>query len=216
MNVTLLRFSNVLGPDIVTPISRALELPAGAVDLRLRPPLPVRARGRRRPLDPVRARPTPARASTTWPATACCRGARSPTSAASAPSPLPPIGTGLATLAAARGSACRCPTSCSTCCATAGASTTGGSSEAGFRYDYTSAGAVEGVRRGAPPARHRRRSPSPRYRYERDVEQFFRHSPAVVRDERVALTAMPVVHVARSTRPRRHGHASTTPTAATP
>ncbi len=61
VNVSLLRFSNVLGPDIVTPISRALELPLVPSHLRVRPPLPVRARGRRRPLDPVRARPPPAR-----------------------------------------------------------------------------------------------------------------------------------------------------------
>lgn len=52
---------------------------------------------------------------------------------------------------------------------------------AGFRYGHTSAGAVAAfvesmrLRRtlgGAPPA----------YIYERDVENFFRHSPAVVRD----------------------------------
>ena len=52
---------------------------------------------------------------------------------------------------------------------------------AGFRYGYTSAGAVqafvEAMRLratigGDPVA----------YHYERDVEQFFRHSPAVVRD----------------------------------
>ena len=54
------------------------ELPVVPVDLRLRPAVPVRPRGRRRPLDPVRARPPTCPASTTWPATACCRGARWP------------------------------------------------------------------------------------------------------------------------------------------
>jgi len=53
--------------------------------------------------------------------------------------------------------------------------------EAGFRYDYTSAGAVkafiESVR-----LRQTIGSTAPHYTYERDVEQFFRHSPAVVRD----------------------------------
>ena len=52
--------------------------------------------------------------------------------------------------------------------------------QAGFRYRYTSAGAVESF------ARSRRLSRTigetrPAYTYERDVEQFFRRSPAVVR-----------------------------------
>lgn len=51
---------------------------------------------------------------------------------------------------------------------------------AGFRYNYTSAGAVEAfaealrLEKSLGDAR-------PEYRYERDVEAFFRHSPAVVR-----------------------------------
>ncbi|HEY3700931.1 MAG TPA: NAD-dependent epimerase/dehydratase family protein [Acidimicrobiales bacterium] len=52
--------------------------------------------------------------------------------------------------------------------------------EAGFTYRYTSAGAVENFAR----ARRLRRtvgSAPPEYTYERDVEAFFRHSPAVVR-----------------------------------
>jgi UDP-glucose 4-epimerase len=51
---------------------------------------------------------------------------------------------------------------------------------AGFRYQHTSAGAVEEFARSA---RLRSTIGEPRaYRYESDVEQFFRHSPAVVRD----------------------------------
>jgi UDP-glucose 4-epimerase len=52
--------------------------------------------------------------------------------------------------------------------------------EAGFTYRYTSAGAVENFAR----ARRLRRTVGatpPEYTYERDVEAFFRHSPAVVR-----------------------------------
>jgi UDP-glucose 4-epimerase len=52
--------------------------------------------------------------------------------------------------------------------------------EAGFEYRYTSAGAVESFAR----ANNLRRSTGDggeTYRYEQDVEQFFRHSPAVVR-----------------------------------
>jgi len=53
--------------------------------------------------------------------------------------------------------------------------------QAGFRYGFTSAGAVEDFARGlrlesTVGDRH------PAYRYERDVETFFRHSPAVVRN----------------------------------
>lgn len=52
--------------------------------------------------------------------------------------------------------------------------------QAGFRYQYSTLGAVDSFARsvrlessvGRPPA----------YEYERDVETFFRHSPAVVRD----------------------------------
>lgn len=51
--------------------------------------------------------------------------------------------------------------------------------QAGFTYLHTSAGAVHAF---AEAARLRRTvGDRPPYRYERDVEQFFRHSPAVVR-----------------------------------
>jgi UDP-glucose 4-epimerase len=53
--------------------------------------------------------------------------------------------------------------------------------EAGFRYSYTTAGAarafVEAVRLRATIG-----AQDQDYTYEEDVEQFFRHSPAVVRD----------------------------------
>lgn len=50
----------------------------------------------------------------------------------------------------------------------------------GFRYRYTSAGAVESFAR-ANNLRRSTGTPTDAYRYEEDVEQFFRHSPAVVR-----------------------------------
>jgi UDP-glucose 4-epimerase len=52
--------------------------------------------------------------------------------------------------------------------------------DTGFRYRYTSAGAVESFAR-ANNLRRSTGSNGPAYRYEQDVEQFFRHSPAVVR-----------------------------------
>jgi UDP-glucose 4-epimerase len=52
--------------------------------------------------------------------------------------------------------------------------------ETGFRYRYTSAGAVESFAR-ANNLRRTVGSSGSDYRYEQDVEQFFRHSPAVIR-----------------------------------
>lgn len=52
---------------------------------------------------------------------------------------------------------------------------------AGFKYDFTSAQSVDSfvraLRLRRTMGRHR-----PKYRYESDVEQFFRHSPAVIRN----------------------------------
>jgi len=55
--------------------------------------------------------------------------------------------------------------------------------EAGFEYRYTSAGAVEAFIE-AKRLRGTVGNNSEEYRYEEDVEQFFRHSPAILRDER--------------------------------
>ena len=52
---------------------------------------------------------------------------------------------------------------------------------AGFDYHHTSAGTVQAFVEALAAAQHGRR-PDAAYRYERDVEQFFRHSPAVVRE----------------------------------
>lgn len=51
----------------------------------------------------------------------------------------------------------------------------------GFQYNYTTAQAVQSY---AEASRLRKTvgDHSPSYKYERDVEQFFRHSPAVIRD----------------------------------
>lgn len=51
----------------------------------------------------------------------------------------------------------------------------------GFRYEHTSAGTVDSYAR-AMRLRRWVGTPAPTYRYQRDVEQFFRHSPAVVRE----------------------------------
>jgi UDP-glucose 4-epimerase len=52
--------------------------------------------------------------------------------------------------------------------------------EAGFEYRYTTAGAIESFAR-AQRLRSTVGEVKPAYTYERDVEAFFRHSPAVIR-----------------------------------
>lgn len=59
---------------------------------------------------------------------------------------------------------------------------------AGFEYRYTSAGAVEAFVE-ALRLRSTVGGTEPTYRYESEVEQFFRHSPAVVRDAIPARSA---------------------------
>jgi len=59
--------------------------------------------------------------------------------------------------------------------------------EAGFHFEYTSAQAVQAFIEAAR-LRNTVGDHQPSYRYERDVEQFFRHSPAVVRDQPSAAT----------------------------
>jgi UDP-glucose 4-epimerase len=49
----------------------------------------------------------------------------------------------------------------------------------GFTYDTSSAGAVQTFIRALRLRRQSGRQPSS-YRYEHDVEQFFRHSPSVI------------------------------------
>jgi UDP-glucose 4-epimerase len=53
---------------------------------------------------------------------------------------------------------------------------------AGFQYRYTSAGAVESFAR-ASRLRKAVGASRPAYKYEREVENFFQHSPAVVKNE---------------------------------
>jgi UDP-glucose 4-epimerase len=53
---------------------------------------------------------------------------------------------------------------------------------AGFRYSYTSAGTVEAFARGLR-LEGTVGEVHPAYRYEREIEDFFRHSPAVVRPD---------------------------------
>ncbi len=60
-------------------------------------------------------------------------------------------------------------------------------SATGFEYRYTSAGAVDSFARANNLRRALGRR-EPEYRYEREVEQFFRHSPAVIREPAIPPT----------------------------
>jgi UDP-glucose 4-epimerase len=181
VTVSLLRFSNVLGPDITTPLSRALSLPIVPRLLGYDPRLQFVHED-----DVVRAilfvleRQLPGIFNVAgdgllpWSEVAAICGKRT--------FPLPPFGfTGFVRsplswlgieltpelvdlLRYGRGVDNR------------------RLQQAGFRYGHTSAGAVEAFVEAL-----RLKSTvgdDHAYRYERDVEQFFRHSPAVVRDER--------------------------------
>jgi UDP-glucose 4-epimerase len=54
--------------------------------------------------------------------------------------------------------------------------------QAGFRYRYSTTGTIEAFAQGRRLERTVG-SNAPSYRYEREVEDFFRHSPAVLRQE---------------------------------
>jgi UDP-glucose 4-epimerase len=176
--VSTLRFSNVLGPTIVTPMSRALQLPMVpavfgfdprfqflheddvvrallfCIDQRLAGVFNVAGDG----LLP-------------WSETATICGKHRAF--------LPPIATGLVTGPLSRLGVPLPPEIIDLLRYGRGVDNRK-FKQAGFRYEHTSAGAVEAF---AQSARLRSTVGEPRpYRYERDVEQFFRHSPAVVRD----------------------------------
>ena len=54
--------------------------------------------------------------------------------------------------------------------------------QTGYQYKYTTVGTVDAFARGSGSSGSWGTS-SPSYRYERDVETFFRHSPAIVRTD---------------------------------
>ena len=207
--VTLLRFSNVLGTDIVTPISKALALPAVPVHLRLRPAGAVRGRGRRRPLDRVRAAATQVPGiynvagdgRLPWSEVAAHLRQARRAAPAGAHRAWPPRRS-----SASASSSCR--PSCSACSGTDEASTTAGSS--GPASSTATRRPARSTASSRPSVCGRRSATAgPRYRYERDVEKFFRHSPAVVRDDR-DLSLLSRVEVDRRRRrphPRRPGAA---------
>lgn len=179
VNVTLLRFSNVLGPDIVTPISRALELPVVPSIFGFDPRLQfVHEDDVVRSIVFVLEQSLPGIFNVAgdgmlpWSEVAKICGKRT--------FPMPPFGTAMAAWPLQR-LGVELPDELLGLLRYGRGIDNRRLKDAGFQYRYTSAGAVEAFIE-ALRLRDTVGDSEPTYRYERDVEQFFRHSPAVVRD----------------------------------
>ena len=179
VNVTLLRFSNVLGPDIVTPIAKALELPVVPALFGFDPRLQfVHEDDVVRSILFVLDRELPGLYNVAgdglvpWSEIAAICGKRT--------WPLPPVG--MSFLAAPlRRLGVDLPPELLALLKYGRGVDNRRFKRAGFRYQYTTAGTVQTF---AEAMRLRRTvgDHAPAYHYERDVEQFFRHSPAVIRE----------------------------------
>lgn len=176
--ISLLRFSNVLGPDLETPLSRALRLPlvpkVAGYDPRFQL---VHER------DVVRAitfalnndlRGTynvAADGQLPWSEIVALAGRRS--------IPMPPVGVVAATAPLRRLGLVDLPPEIITLLTYGRGVDNRAFKATGFRYSHTTAGAVDAF---VESLRLRRTvGAGPEYRYEDDVENFFRHSPAVLR-----------------------------------
>jgi UDP-glucose 4-epimerase len=178
--VTLLRFSNVLGTDIVTPISRALELPMVPSIFGFDPLLQfVEEDDVIRSIEFAMANQVPGIYNVAgdgripWSEVAAICGRRT--------FPLPPYGTGVAAAPLSQLGIADLPPELLDLLRYGRGTDNRRLKRAGFDYRYTTAGAVENFAH-ASRLRNAVGAGRPAYRYERDVENFFRHSPAVVRN----------------------------------
>jgi UDP-glucose 4-epimerase len=181
VSVAVLRFSNVLGPDITTPLAKALELPMVPSVLGFDPRFQFVHEA-----DVVRAMlfslETQLRGVYNvagdgllpWSEVAAICGKRT--------FPLPPVGMNLLSGPLARFGVIDLPNELLDLLRHGRGVDNRRLKQAGFEYRYTSAGAVadfvEALR-----IRSMLGATQSAYQYERDVEQFFRHSPAIHRDE---------------------------------
>jgi UDP-glucose 4-epimerase len=181
VSVTVLRYSNVLGPDIVTPLSCALELPLVPCIAGYDPRVQFVHED-----DVVR--------SLLFALEHDVRGVYNVAGDGLVPwsevarmcnkrlLPLPPFGTGLAARALRLAGLCDLTPEALEVLRHGRGVDTRRLRRHGFRYEHTSAGAVQDFWQSVR-LRQTVGEIEPTYRYERDVEAFFRHSPAVVRDE---------------------------------
>lgn len=165
--VTVLRFGNVLGRDIVTSISRALTLPVAPSIFGFDPQLQfVQEDDVVRSIEFVMRTQLPGVYNVAgdgrlpWSEVAAIAGKRL--------CPLPPVGTGPAAAALGLLRIVDLPPELLALLRFGRGVDNRRLKQAGFRYRYTTAGAVESFARTRNP-----------YRDERDVEHFLRHSPAV-------------------------------------
>jgi len=178
--VSLLRFSNVLGTDIVTPTSKALQLPAVPSILGFDPLVQfVEEDDVIRCLEFVMSEQVPGIYNVAgdgrlpWSEVAAICGKRT--------FPLPPVFTNIAAGALGR-LGLELPDELLNLMRYGRGVDNRRLKRAGFQYRYTSAGAVESFAR-ASRLRKAVGDSRPAYKYEREVENFFQHSSAVVRNE---------------------------------
>jgi UDP-glucose 4-epimerase len=177
--VSLLRFANVLGTDIVTPITKALQLPLAPSILGFDPMVQfVHEDDVVRSIEFVMSNTVPGVFNVAgdgkipWSEVAAACGRRLV--------PLPPVLTEAAAAPLAALGMVDLPAELLSLLRYGRGVDNRRLKAAGFDYRYTSAGAVESF---AEASRLRRTVGAPAgYRYERDVENFFRHSPAVIRE----------------------------------
>jgi len=178
--VTLLRFSNVLGPDIVTPLSKALQLPLVPSVLGYDPRFQfVHEDDVVSSILFVLENQVPGVYNVAgdgqlpWSEVASIAGKRT--------APMPPFGIALATAPLRRLGLVDLPPELIDLLKYGRGIDNRRLKQAGFPYRFTSAGTVqsfaEAMRLRGTVGDH-----NPVYRYQEDVENFFRHSPAVLRD----------------------------------
>ena len=181
VTVSLLRFANVLGTDIVTPLSKALDLPLVPQILGFDPLVQFVQED-----DVVRSIEFAMRNELSgiynvagdgrlpWSEVVGICGKRT--------FPLPPLLTNLATAPLERAKILDLPPETLSLLRYGRGVDNRRLKQRGFNYQYTSAGAVENYAQ-ASRLRSTVGQSRPAYTYERDVENFFRRSSAVVRDE---------------------------------
>jgi UDP-glucose 4-epimerase len=181
VNVSVLRYCNVLGPDIRTPLRSALELPLVPSVLGYDPSFQfvhehdvVRSMLYVLENDLRGVYNIAGDGKLPWSEIVRICGKRM--------APLPPIGTGAAARALRLTGVVDLPPETLDLQRHGRGVDNRKLRRQGFQYDFTTAGTVEDFWQTVR-LRQTVGEIEPRYRYERDVENFFRHSPAVVRDE---------------------------------
>jgi UDP-glucose 4-epimerase len=179
VTVSLLRFANVLGTDIVTPLTKALDLPMAPAVFGFDPLLQfVEEDDVVRSIEFAMRNEVPGIFNVAgdgrlpWSEVASICNKRV--------APLPPVFTNLAVAPFSRLGIVDLPPEALDLLRYGRGIDNRRLKQAGFEYHYTSAGAVENFAR-AQRLRRTVGDSRPAYTYDPDVEAFFRHSPAVVR-----------------------------------